>query len=285
MTTITYNLDESTVEAIRARHFAGEGLNTLAREAGIPWQRLWGYIFPPAPAANRPVLRPNTKAGSLTERYRPTSLDTIWGQDAVVNGLRRFVEKPYPTAFIFEGETGTGKTSAALSLASALGCDLAQKEFGGVQSIASGEQSADAVRESYRQMFNCPWHGSGWKVVIVNEADRMARPAETIWLDVLEAIPRKTVIVFTTNEASRLSQRFLDRCTRLKFEADAEKLRAPAESFASAVWKEETGKRPDAAKVRQIVQATEAQGQLSFRRLMQQLTVALGLEVCGENHE
>lgn len=216
----------------------------------------------------------------MTEKYRPTSLDAIWGQEAVVKVLRKFADQPYPTAFIFEGQTGTGKTSAALSLAAAIGCDLTQKpmEFGGVQTIPAGEQSADAVRDAYRQMFNSPWYGSGWKVVIVNEADRMARPAETIWLDVLEAIPARTVIIFTTNEADRLSQRFLDRCTRLTFEADADKLHASAVQFASSVWKAETGKKPDGAKIQQIVQATEAQGQLSFRRLMQQLTVALGLE-------
>ena len=91
---------------------------------------------------------------SLTEKYRPTSLDTIWGQDAAVKVLRKFAAAPYSACFIFEGDTGTGKTSAALALASAIGCDLAQKEFGGVQTIASGEQSADAVREAYRQMFS-----------------------------------------------------------------------------------------------------------------------------------
>jgi DNA polymerase III delta prime subunit len=218
----------------------------------------------------------------LTEKYRPTCLDAIFGQADVVKILRKFAKSPHPTAFIFEGETGTGKTSAALALASALGCELSQKEFGGVLSIASGEQTADAVRDSYRQMYNIPWHGSGWKVVIANEADRMARPAETIWLDVLEAIPAKTVIIFTTNEADRLSQRFIDRCTRLTFESDAEKLRVSATALAAAVWKAETGKQPAPAQVHQIVRATEADGQLSFRRLMQHLTVALGLE---DGHE
>ena len=101
-----------------------------------------------------------------------------------------------------------------------------------------------------------------------------AKPCDSSW--------KKTVIIFTTNEAGRLSQRFLDRCTRLTFESDAEKLRASATALAAAVWKAQTGKRPDPAKVRQIVQATEAQGQLSFRRLMQQLTLALGLE---DGHE
>jgi replication-associated recombination protein RarA len=270
-------LQISDLDTIRQRRSAGENLGKLAKEVGLPWQRLWGMLYPSAPAADRHKLQVTAPSGPLTEKYRPTSLDAIWGQDTVVKVLRKFAANPYPAAFIFAGETGTGKTSAALALAAALGCDLAQKEFGGVQTIASGEQSADAVRDAYRQMFNIPWHGSGWKVVVCNEADRMARPAETIWLDVLESIPAKTVIIFTTNEAGRLSQRFLDRCTRLTFESDAEKLRASATALAAAVWKAETGKQPAPAQVHQIVQATEAQGQLSFRRLMQELTVAIGI--------
>jgi replication-associated recombination protein RarA len=274
MTALTTDI----VEKLRQRRSAGEPIKTLASEVGMTWQRLWGLLTPAAPKVKSwPAIRPNVKAGSLTERYRPTSLDTIWGQEQVVTVLHRFAANPYPAAFIFEGQTGTGKTSAALALATALGCDLSQKEFGGVQAIASGEQSADTVREAYRQMYSTPWHGSGWKVVIVNEADRMARPAETIWLDVLEAIPARTVIIFTTNEAGRLSQRFLDRCTRLAFESDADKLHASATAFATAVWKAETGKQPDSAKIQQIVNATEAQGQLSFRRLVQGITMALGV--------
>ncbi len=177
---------------------------------------------------------------------------------------------------LVQGETGTGKTSAALALANALGCDLSKQEFGGVYVIASGEQSADSVRETCRMMHNAPWHGSGWKVVIVNEADRMSSPAETVWLDRLEALPPKTVVIFTTNYAGKLSQRFVDRCTRLTFESGAEKLRASATQFASAIWKAETRCKPDPAKLREIIKSTEQDGQISFRRLIQALTVELG---------
>jgi replication-associated recombination protein RarA len=238
-TMTNYNVN---MVAILERRAAGESLKSLAAEVGLSWQRLWTLLYPTAPVGKLPVVRPIVSAGSLTEKYRPVSLDAIWGQPSAVKVLRKFAANPYPTAFIFEGATGTGKTSAALALAGDLGCDLSAKGFGGVQTIASGEQSADSVRDAYRAMFNCPWQGSGWKVVIVNEADRMARPAETIWLDVLEAIPAKTVVIFTTNEAGRLSQRFMDRCTRLAFESDAGKLRESALAFASAMWKAETGK-------------------------------------------
>ena len=166
-----------------------------------------------------------------------------------------------------------------LALANAPGCDLSKQEFGGVYVIASGEQSvADSVRETCRMMYNAPWHGSGWKVVVVNEADRMSSPAETVWLDRLEMLPPKTVVVFTTNYPGKLSQRFVDRCTRLTFVSDAEKLRASALRFASEVWKAEMRCKPDPARIQQIVQSVEVNGQISFRRLVQALTVALGLE-------
>jgi len=280
---MTALLTKSVLDTIRQRRSAGETLSRLAGEIGIPWQRLWSLLYSAPHAADdsvdtSPVLRKVTVDGPLVERYRPITLDAIFGQAKVVKVLRKFASQPYSTAFVFEGETGTGKTSAALALAAALGCDLDQKEFGGVQTIASGEQSADAVREAYQHMHVAPWSGSGWKVVIVNEADRLARTAEVIWLDVLESLPAKTVIVFTTNEAARLSQRFLDRCTRLTFESDAVKLRASANQFATAVWTEETGKKPHATKIQKIVESTQADGRISFRRLVQTLAVEINTE-------
>ena len=165
-------------------------------------------------------------------------------------------------------------------MAEALGCDVDSRppEFGGVHVIASGEQTADTVRELHNRMWQSPLSGSGWKVVIVNEADRMYAAVETIWLDRLEVLPPRTVIVFTTNHAGKLTARFRDRCTRLGFESDAAKLRAAAERFAAAVWKTECGKAADRAAIREIVKAVELDGELSFRRVVQELALALGKE-------
>jgi len=193
----------------------------------------------------------------------------------VVTLLRRFAKAPYPTAFLFEGETGTGKTSAALALARELGCVVEAGEWGGVWEIASGEQSADAVREMGRRMYLKAPQGSGWKVVVVNEADRMCRPAEVIWLDLLEHLPRRTVVVFTTNDSALLAARFRDRCTRVAFRSDAAYLAAPTRDFLLAVWRAETGRKPDRSLVEKIVLDTVAQGQVSVRRALQSLGTAL----------
>jgi len=201
--------------------------------------------------------------------YRPKCLQAILGQPKALKILETFARSPRPAAFLFEGESGTGKTSAAIGLAAALGCAVEHAEFGGVWTIASGEQSADAVRDKYRRLSLTPMCGSGWKVAIVNEADRMAKPAETIWLDALENLPPRSVVIFTTNFAGNLSSRFRDRCMRVGFVSDAKALREDAERLVLQIWSRETGKSPPGRTVQKIVAASVESGELSFRRVVQ----------------
>jgi DNA polymerase III delta prime subunit len=178
---------------------------------------------------------------SLVSKYRPRNLSEILGQGEVVRALRLFVAEPYPTSFFFHGPSGVGKTSAAYALAHELGVAVDEGELGGLYEIASGEQRADAVREMLNSIRLRPLFGSGWKVLIVNEADRMRIEAETIWLDGLEHLPPKTVVVFTTNCPEKLSQRFRDRCEVLAFESQTTKLRPAIRQLARRIWQAEVG--------------------------------------------
>ena len=293
---MTVALSQETIVAARHRRREGESLKTLAAEFGVTWQKLDKAIRHglrkgadpghPRPAQTFPeatetvpkaILEAisDTRPLPLVEKYRPRTLAGVWGQPKAVTLLRRFAKGPYPTAFLFEGETGTGKTSAALALARQLGCVVEAGEWGGVWEIASGEQSADAVREMGRRMHLKAPQGSGWKVVVVNEADRMCRPAEVIWLDLLEHLPRQTVVVFTTNDPSLLATRFRDRCTRVTFRSDAAYLAAPTRDFLMAVWRAETGRKPKRALVERIILDTVVQGQVSVRRALQAVGAAL----------
>lgn len=177
----------------------------------------------------------------LVRKYRPESLAEIIGQDQVVAALTSFVANPYSAAMIFHGESGVGKTSAARVLATELGCCLEDEEIGGFLEIASGEMTADAVRAKVDLLRYRPLSGSGWKVVVANEADRMMRPAETIWLDVLEHLPPRTVIVFTTNEIGRLSQRFRDRCEVYKFAHEVQEIGPWITALVRRVLEQEVG--------------------------------------------
>jgi replication-associated recombination protein RarA len=287
MTTLT----TAMLDGLRQRRSAGESVKALAAGLGLSWQKVDKAIRnglptratrkpdPPvgqAQEASSAIPMPSEKAGPLTERYRPRTLDHVWGQSNVVRALKTFVTEPYPAAFIFQGETGPGKTSAALALAGELGCRVDQAEYGGVWQIASGEQTADAVREMARRMWLTPMLGSGWKVVIVNECDRMALPAETVWLDRLENLPPRTVVVFTTNNAGKLSARFRDRCTGLTFESDAETVEPALRELLDQMWRAETGdNRAPKDVIDGIISQTTDDGRLSFRRAVQALAVQL----------
>jgi DNA polymerase III gamma/tau subunit len=54
--------------------------------------------------------------------------------------------------------------------------------------------------------------GSGGKLLIINEADRMTPQTEVMWLEGLEKLPPKVVVVFTTSNLNKLTNRFIRRC-------------------------------------------------------------------------
>jgi DNA polymerase III delta prime subunit len=271
-------LTRDMLPRLRRRRAAGEGVKAMATELGVTWQKLDKALRNGLPKGrDRKTTGRKTSApgavkapGTLVERYRPRTLDEIVGQDAAVRALKRFARAPYPAAFLFEGATGVGKTSAAWALAGALGCGIDEKppELGGVYVIASGEQTADGVREAVGRLWQVPFFGKGWKVLVVNEADRMSRSAETIWLDALESLPPRAVVVFTTNSTRDLSARFLDRTTRVVFEGDPRRLARPVSKLLRSIWIRETGERPEAKTIREVVTEAATDEWLSIRRAL-----------------
>lgn len=183
----------------------------------------------------------------LLRKHRPKSFAEVVGQDDVVESLRAFVADPHPTAFLFHGESGTGKTSLAYALAYELGVAVDEAELGGMHEIASGEMNAVTVRDRLNSLRLSTLFGSHWKVMICNEADRLTEGAETIWLDGLEHIPARTVIVFTTNQPERLSKRLRDRCEVFGFESEPKALQPAIKKLAKKVWEAEgmTGPIPN----------------------------------------
>ncbi len=218
------------------------------------------------PAAAVPAARPRG-TGKLVDIYRPRTVAELSGQDWARDALSAFLADPQPGAFLFHGPTGTGKTSAALALAADLGVSVEHAECGGLHVIASGEQTGESVRSAVNALWCRPMMGSGWRVIVVNEADCITSNAAFKWLDVLEDLPPQCVVIFTTNDASKLPRRLRDRCEEVNFIGGALVLQAACEELSRRVWKEQTGR--DDCPPLDAFGGWNVDGEASFRRLLQ----------------
>jgi hypothetical protein len=208
---------------------------------------------------------------ALTEKYRPATFTQVLGQAAAVRAMTAFVAAPSNAVFLFHGKTGVGKSSLALALAAELGA----LDMGGLTIIKSGMGDGETVQASLDSLRYTPMLGSGWKVIIVDEADAMSPKAKQIWLSALEDLPNKSVIVFTTNNVSRFDDRFLDRCRQIEFQADAARHKGDAQALVLRVWTGETGSAAGAPRLSRLGLALDGDGNLSYRRVIRSLEPVL----------
>lgn len=221
---------------------------------------------PEAAPIPQPAPRPRA-AGKLVDTYRPRSVVDLSGQDWARDALTEFLRNPASGAFLFSGPTGTGKTSAALALAADLGVAVEHAECGGLHTISSGEQTGESVKRAADMLWTRPMLGNGWRVLVVNEADCITSNAAYKWLDVLENLPPRSVVIFTTNDASKLPRRLRDRCEEVVFVGGALVLRDACEELSRRVWEEQTG-RADCPPLEAFGEWC-VDGEASFRRLLQ----------------
>lgn len=60
----------------------------------------------------------------LAEKYRPTRIADFVGLDKAKRILSKLAANPYPSAWLFLGPSGTGKTTMALALAAEMPAEL-----------------------------------------------------------------------------------------------------------------------------------------------------------------
>ena len=137
----------------------------------------------------------------LTETYRPKTLDEIAGQEKAVKLLQNWPRIADRGALIFEGESGNGKTSAALALARSLGVDPDGPDF---HKVNAGACRREAVQQIGRDMRLAAWSRGGWRVWLIDEADTMSREARNAMMGLLEELPSQRLIILTTNRADEL---------------------------------------------------------------------------------
>ncbi|HKM80663.1 MAG TPA: AAA family ATPase [Candidatus Acidoferrum sp.] len=200
---------------------------------------------------------------SLTEKYRPKTFEEFAGMDKQKRILTNFARNPYPTAFLFVGAPGTGKTCAGIALAQAIPAE--------VHHIPSQECNVSNIE---RRMYTChmvPASGFKMHLVLVDEADQMSTAAQLLLLSKLDgtAFPPNTVFVFTCNAVDRLEDRFLSRCKVLEFSTYG--LAADAVSLLARVWQTEAPSGSESPNFARIVKESNNNVRESLQRLETEL--------------
>jgi len=162
----------------------------------------------------------------LCEKYRPRTFGEFIGQDKVVRRIRSVIERESfgqgaGEAFWISGTTGTGKTTLAQIVSRYLGVEPGPA-WNYVE-IDGTKCSVDQVRALDDRTQAAGLFADSWQVFIVNEAHEMQRRAVNAWLTLLERLPERWLVIFTTTQPADkdlfgdFTEPLLSRCVVFEF--------------------------------------------------------------------
>jgi DNA polymerase III gamma/tau subunit len=170
---------------------------------------------------------------SLAEKHRPRKIADFVGLEKPKKILAKFASRPYPSAWLFTGPSGVGKTSMAQALCTEIGGEL--------HHIPSQKCTAEAIEKACHDCHYLPFSPGGFHVVLCDEADRMSTAAQLALLSKLDAtaFPPNTIFVFTCNSTDGLEPRFLSRCRVIEFSSYG--MAGEIAAYLDTVWHVEGG--------------------------------------------
>jgi replication factor C small subunit len=159
---------------------------------------------------------------SWTEKYRPSKLDEVIGQEAIVERLKTFVEaKSFPN-MIFAGSAGVGKTTCAIAMAKELYGDRINEAF--LELNASDSRGIDVIRGKVKEFARTlSLSGEVIKIIFLDEADALTPEAQHALRRTMEKYSGTTRFILSANYASKIIEPIQSRCVVLRFKPLAEK--------------------------------------------------------------
>lgn len=142
---------------------------------------------------------------TLHTKYRPTTLDEVVGQDHIKAGLESVMAAGKQQTFLFEGPSGTGKTTLARLVAAQLGCTTV-KEID-----AATHTGVDAMRTVASGAQFVSMDG-GNQAFIVDECHRLSKQAWESLLKDIEEPPAGVFWFFCTTEGNKILKTVRTRC-------------------------------------------------------------------------
>ena len=173
---------------------------------------------------------------ALYRQFRPRRFSELKGQDAISTVLKNQIRSGKPShAYLFSGPRGTGKTSSAKIMASALNClnsedgepclkcenclaALSDTMPDIIEMDAASNNGVEEARNLRDKINLMPIKGK-YKVYIIDEVHMLSQAAFNALLKTIEEPPDYAVFILATTELRKLPKTILSRCQRFDFKS------------------------------------------------------------------
>ena len=236
-------------------------------------------------------------------KYRPTSFDTVVGQQALTTTLKNAVKSgKLAHAYLFCGPRGVGKTTCARIFAKAINCLTPteqgeacghcescqafneQRSFNIFELDAASNNSVEHIKTLMEQTRIPPQVGK-YKVFIIDEVHMLSTAAFNAFLKTLEEPPAHVIFILATTEKHKILPTILSRCQIYDFErmtvantiehlksvADREGITYEEEALAVIAEKADGGMRDALSIFDQS--ASFCQGNITYQKVIEDLNV------------
>lgn len=168
--------------------------------------------------------------------YRPHCFGEVAGQKYTVAVLHAMCKRrTVPSALLFFGSPGSGKTTSARIVAAALNCEAPPgpagvwpcRECPSCKAVVAGtsldvieiDAASNGSVERIKEIRSLVQYGTAgqYRVVILDEAQSMSRDANNALLKVLEEPPASTIFVLCTTEPGKILETVVSRCSPFEF--------------------------------------------------------------------